>query len=66
MKILPSPILPERALATIAGQAPPPADNAEALPDLYTAIQQQLELKLESAKAPVEVIAIDHVEKPSP
>jgi uncharacterized protein (TIGR03435 family) len=35
------------------------------MPDLYTAIQQQLGLKLESTKAPVDVIVIDHVEKPS-
>jgi uncharacterized protein (TIGR03435 family) len=47
------------------GQAPPPADNAEVPPDLYTAIQQQLGLKLESTKAPVDVLVIDRVEKPS-
>jgi uncharacterized protein (TIGR03435 family) len=34
-------------------------------PDLYTAIQQQLGLKLESTKLSVEVLVIDHVEKPS-
>jgi uncharacterized protein (TIGR03435 family) len=43
---------------------PPPPGQAE-MPDLYTAIQQQLGLKLESTKAPVEVLVIDHVEKPS-
>ena len=47
-------------------QVPPPADNADAPPDLFTAIQEQLGLKLESTKAPVDVIVIDHVEKPSP
>jgi uncharacterized protein (TIGR03435 family) len=35
------------------------------MPDLFTAIQQQLGLKLESTKAPVDVIVIDHVEKQS-
>jgi uncharacterized protein (TIGR03435 family) len=42
---------------------PPPA--ADAPPDLYTAIQQQLGLKIEATKAPTEVIVIDHAEKPS-
>ncbi len=32
-------------------------------PDLFTAIQQQLGLKLEAGKAPVEVLVIDHIEK---
>jgi uncharacterized protein (TIGR03435 family) len=40
------------------------ADNA-APPDLFTAFQQQLGLKLESTKAPVDVLVIDRVEKPS-
>jgi uncharacterized protein (TIGR03435 family) len=44
---------------------PPPADNASAPPDLFTAMQEQLGLKLESTKAPVDVLVIDHVEKPS-
>jgi uncharacterized protein (TIGR03435 family) len=34
-------------------------------PDLVTALQEQLGLKLESTKAPVPVIVIDHVERPS-
>jgi uncharacterized protein (TIGR03435 family) len=41
------------------------ADNAEAPPDIYVAFQQQLGLKLESTKAPVDLFVIDHVEKPS-
>ncbi len=47
-------------------QVPPPVDNADAPPDLFTAIQEQIGLKLESTKAPVDVLVIDHVEKPSP
>jgi len=34
-------------------------------PSLFTAIQEQLGLKLESTKAPVEVLVIDHIERPS-
>jgi uncharacterized protein (TIGR03435 family) len=49
----------------LKGQLPPPADNAETFPDLFTAIQQQLGLKLEATKSQVGVIVIDHVEKPS-
>ena len=33
------------------------------LPSLFTAVQEQLGLKLESAKVPVEMLVIDHVEK---
>lgn len=45
-------------------RVPPPSDTATA-PDLFTAIQDQLGLKLESQKAPVDVLVVDHVEKPS-
>jgi uncharacterized protein (TIGR03435 family) len=41
------------------------ASDPSGSPDLFTAIQQQLGLKLESGKSPVEIIAIDHVERPS-
>jgi len=34
-------------------------------PSFSTALQEQLGLKLESTKAPVDVIVIDHIEKPS-
>jgi uncharacterized protein (TIGR03435 family) len=44
---------------------PPPADGSTAPPNLYTAIQEQIGLKLEAAKAPADVMVIDQVEKPS-
>jgi uncharacterized protein (TIGR03435 family) len=44
---------------------PPPSDPASAPPGLFNAIQEQLGLKLDSTKAPVDVLVIDHVEKPS-
>ena len=34
-------------------------------PDIFSAVQRQLGLKLESAKALVRFLVIDHVEKPS-
>jgi uncharacterized protein (TIGR03435 family) len=34
-------------------------------PSIFSAIQEQLGLKLESAKGSVELLVIDHVEKPS-
>lgn len=45
--------------------AEPRAPNGEAPPDIFTAMQQQLGLKLESTKALVDVLVIDKVEKPS-
>lgn len=51
---------------TRAGLAPPPgAIPAEtASPSIFSAVQQ-LGLRLESTKGPVEGLVVDHVEKPS-
>jgi hypothetical protein len=43
---------------------PAPSDAADAPPNLYTAIQEQLGLKIEATKAPDDVMVIDNVEKP--
>lgn len=45
-----------------------PADGvgvADLGPDFFTALQEQLGLKLESAKGPVEILVVDRVERPS-
>jgi uncharacterized protein (TIGR03435 family) len=42
----------------------PPNPTAD-LPGLFTALQEQLGLKLVPAKGPVEILSIDHVEMPS-
>jgi uncharacterized protein (TIGR03435 family) len=40
--------------------------DSEAGPSLVTAIQEQLGLKLEAQRGPVDVRVIDHVERPTP
>jgi uncharacterized protein (TIGR03435 family) len=49
----------------MGAKIPPPTDAADAPPNLYTAIQEQIGLKLEATKAATDVLVIDHVEKPS-
>ena len=57
---------PDPAQAALIGIPPAPAaDNPDAAPDLFAAFQQQLGLKLEPTRAPVDVMVIDKVEKPS-
>lgn len=49
----------------LGGRAPAPSNDPNAPPGLFTAIQEQLGLRLESARAPVEVLVVDRVERPS-
>jgi uncharacterized protein (TIGR03435 family) len=44
--------------------SPSPAVNLTG-PSIFAAIQEQLGLKLEAAKGPVEVLVVDHIERPS-
>jgi uncharacterized protein (TIGR03435 family) len=51
------------------GTAPPGADLPTSDPNgpsLFTAVQEQLGLKFEATKGPVDVIVIDSIEKPTP
>jgi uncharacterized protein (TIGR03435 family) len=50
-----------------AGMVPKAGIGAgdDGAPSVFTAIQEQLGLKLDSAKRPVEFLSIEHVEKPS-
>jgi uncharacterized protein (TIGR03435 family) len=44
------------------GAPPPPQPDG---PDIFTALREQLGLRLEKGKGPVEYLVIEHVEKPS-
>jgi uncharacterized protein (TIGR03435 family) len=50
-------------LAQVTGR---PLSDMPTSPSIFTALQEQLGLKLESAKAPVEHLVVDRVERPSP
>jgi uncharacterized protein (TIGR03435 family) len=50
--------------STLAGGRGGATDLADA-PDLFTAVQEQLGLKLEAQRVPMEVLVIDHVDRPT-
>lgn len=58
----------DRMPGGMAGGRPGPENGSQpepSGPSIFTAVQEQLGLKLESQKGPVEVLAIQHVERPS-
>jgi uncharacterized protein (TIGR03435 family) len=62
---MPSPFgLPTRGLPGGPPAEPPPAADLDG-PNLFTAVQEQLGLKLESGRGPVEAVVIDRLEKPT-
>jgi uncharacterized protein (TIGR03435 family) len=48
-----------------ADASPANVTSESSNPSFFTTIEEQLGLRLESAKGPVEVLVIDHIEKPS-
>jgi uncharacterized protein (TIGR03435 family) len=56
---LPGPPAPGGA-NSVAG---PTGDASDPAPDIFTAVERQLGLKLTKGKAPLDVIVIDHIEK---
>jgi bla regulator protein blaR1 len=49
-----------------ASNDPAASTPATTAPSIFTAVQEQLGLKLVARKVPVDVIVIDHIEEPSP
>jgi uncharacterized protein (TIGR03435 family) len=53
----------------LPGFATPPGVNPPATgdkPTLYTALQEQAGLKLETGRGPIDILIVDHVERPTP
>ena len=64
MRGMPMPMPPPGGGAIAGSGMPAPAgESQEGGPTLMTAVQEQLGLKLESRKGPVETLVIDHAEK---
>ncbi|QHN05084.1 TIGR03435 family protein [Granulicella sp. WH15] len=56
---------PDETQFQVFGVKITPNEAADAPPPIFTAIQEQIGLKLDAGKAMVEVMVIDHVDKPS-
>jgi uncharacterized protein (TIGR03435 family) len=70
--LLSAPILDETGLKDsynfsleFADPRDPRAEQADSRPDLFSAVQDQLGLRLQADKGPVETLVVDHVERPS-
>jgi uncharacterized protein (TIGR03435 family) len=63
LKFTPDPTMSGYGGPSPNGQAPAP--DADAPPDLFSAMEQQLGLRIQKMKAPVDVMVIDKIERPS-
>ena len=54
-----------RTTQLLPQEAPKPAPSSVSGPSIFTALQEQLGLKLESRKGPVDILVIERAEKPS-
>ena len=55
----------ESQFVSMGVRVPPPTNDANAPPGIFTAFTEQLGLKLDPTRAPVDVLVVDKVEKPS-
>ena len=55
--------MPREPVGGVSGPDDAPLDSSG--PSFFTALREQLGLKLESTKGPVDVIVVDHIERPS-
>jgi uncharacterized protein (TIGR03435 family) len=63
LKFTPDPFM--RPFGGAAAAVQPPATDVDAPPDLYSAMEQQLGLRMQKTRTNVPVMVIDKVEKPS-
>jgi uncharacterized protein (TIGR03435 family) len=57
---------PSSAAQAPPGAPPGPQPIDASKPSIFTALQEQLELKLESTHGPIDVLVVDQAERPTP